>query len=180
MNSKLILIYFIIISFFIVAYGSEEKKEVQAFQPGSISKNKKSSKKGKVTIRLNNKTYNIPLLKCFRKKGTNKDKKDFEIFSVATYKSVSTAPEPTFVTTGLKMEEIQGTSFKQSYANFIFTLDGGTMSGGTEYVGEMPIDIFKDNEINFKGKTEIRKKSTDGLRIDKNEGTIEFLAKCYK
>lgn len=113
--------------------------------------------KGEATIIVDNKTYNLPLKKCYS--ATNlEDGKSLEAFIISTHQSrKSKGSEPRFTAIGSKTEK----------TGYSLQIDGGFSKGGTRYQGKMPFDSFKDNKLVFEGKAKSimkeNKKSVKGL-----------------
>jgi len=109
--------------------------------------------KGEATIILDNKTYNLPLKKCYS--ATNiVDGKTLEAFIIATHlsrKSKETGPR--FSALGSKTED-------KTKASYRLQIDGGISKGGRGYRGKMPFESFKDNKLVFEGEAKsIRKEN---------------------
>ena len=106
--------------------------------------------KGEATIIVDNKTYTLPLKKCYSATNID-DGKKYEAFIIVTHLSrKSEGTEPRFTAMGSKTEK---TGYK-------LQIDGGFSKGGTGYRGKMPFESFKDNKLVFEGKANsIRKEN---------------------
>ena len=107
-----------------------------------------SEAKGEATIVVDNKTYTLPLKKCFSATNTE-DGKTLEAFVISTHQSrKSIGPEARFTAMGSKTE-------KTGYS----LQDGGSFSkGGTCYQRKIPYESFKDNKLVFEGEAKSIKK----------------------
>ena len=118
-----------------------------------FSVNDDSEAKGEATIVFDNKTYTLPLKKCFSATKTE-DGKTLEAFVISTHQSrKSKGPEPRFIAIGNKTEK----------TGYSLQVGGGFSKGGTRYQGKMPYESFKDNKLVFEGKAKVLKKKIKKL-----------------
>ena len=111
--------------------------------------------KGEAVIIVDNKTYTLPLKKCYSATNTV-DGKTHEAFIISTHQSrKSEEAEPVFSAMGSKTEK----------TGYSLRIDGGFLNGGTGYRGEMPYESFKDNKLVFEGKSNsIRKENEKSVK----------------
>ncbi len=114
--------------------------------------------KGEAIIIVDNKTYVLPLKKCYS--ATNiVDGETYEAFIIATHlsrKSKETGPR--FSALGSKSEG-------KTKASYHLQVDGDFSKGGTGYRGKMPFESFKDNKLVFEGKANsIRKENNKPVK----------------
>ena len=104
--------------------------------------------KGEAIIIVDNKTYTLPLKKCYSSTNIG-DEKTLDAFVFATHQSrKSKGAEPRFSAIGGKSEK----------TGYSLQIDGGFSKGGKHYQGKMPYESFKDNKLVFEGKANSIKK----------------------
>ncbi len=138
-----------------VSTAADNEKDVAKTATG-----KGKSTIGNVVIKLNGKTYELELAKCYSQKS---------VYLINTKKDKNYLKAPFFTSQGSK-----GKGFSASYS---FTPEGSEMHGGTKYSGEMPFDQFKNNEIIFKGEAKSFNPG-DGITAIRGTEHIEFIATC--
>jgi hypothetical protein len=128
-----------------------------------------SNSKGEAIIIVDNKTYTLPLKKCYSATNTE-DGKTHEAFIIATHlsrKSKETGPR--FSALGSKADD-------KTKASYRLQIDGGISKGGTGYRGKMPFESFKDNKLVFEGKAKSIRK--ENKKLVKELAPINITVSC--
>jgi len=133
-------------------------------EPTKKIKSKEKSTIGNVDITLNGKTYKLELARC-NSRITEKN----SLFLINTKKQKDNPKAPFFTS--------QGTNGKGFGASYSFLPEGSEMDGGTKYFGEMPFELFKNNNIIFKGEAKSFHLG-DGITAIKGVAPIEFKVSC--
>ena len=114
--------------------------------------------KGEAIIVVDNKTYTLPLKKCYS--ATNVvDGNKHEFFVISTHNSRKSKE------IGPRLSIITSRTDEKTEAIYSLQVDGGFSKGGTRYQGKMPYESFKDNKLVFEGKaSSIRKEKNKPIK----------------
>ena len=133
---------------------------------------------GVASVAVDGQTYELALAKCSGRE-TLSNGKPYKVFTVSTHASRKDKTSgPRFTALGVYTEQEDQTSSKKSYAKFHLSLNGGLRGGGVEYSGQMPLDSFRDKQLDFQGQAKRRQMNQDGKLAASFESDISISVLC--